>query len=185
MDRSLYYNVPEYHYSHYFLMFTHLTLNRAAYMTSQATNRREGGSMSCRGRSRKLRTHLERAKDCEDSSRTAWCADYWQGECPARGWWWRDSQKSNKPSKPPEMHKNIFKNGGFTHFLAYKSLKTPFFTQKYLTRYNFEMFFEEYMNFKLFLYLGHCEAIPLQRFGSHICPQPLRLGLSTLSSGLL
>jgi hypothetical protein len=31
----------------------------------------------------------------------------------------------------PRMDKNGEKTGGFTHFLAYKSLKTPFFAQKY------------------------------------------------------
>jgi hypothetical protein len=29
--------------------------------------------------------HLERARDCVGSSRTAWCADYWRGEHPSRG----------------------------------------------------------------------------------------------------
>jgi hypothetical protein len=63
------------------------------------------------------------------------------------------------------------------HFLAYKLPKMLFFAQKYLTRYNFETFFVEHMNFKIFLYSSHCEVIPVQRFGSHICPQPPRLGL--------
>jgi hypothetical protein len=31
------------------------------------------------------RLHLERARDREGSSETAWCADYWQGECQAGG----------------------------------------------------------------------------------------------------
>ncbi len=57
-----------------------------------------------------------------------------------------------KPSKPPEIYENVEKMGGFTHFLAYKSLKTPFLIQKYLTRYISEMFFEEYINFKIFHY---------------------------------
>ncbi len=117
--------------------------------------------------------HLERAGDREGGSRISWCADYWQGECPALGWWWRDSQKSNKPSKPPEILKNVEKEGGFMHFLAYKSPKMPFFAQKYLTRYNLQTFFEEYMNFKIVLYLSHCEVIPVQRFS----PQPPGLGL--------
>ncbi len=33
--------------------------------------------------------HLERARDRVGCSRTAWWADFWQGECPALGWWWR------------------------------------------------------------------------------------------------
>jgi hypothetical protein len=52
--------------------------------------------------------HLERARDCEGSSRTAWCTDYWRGESLARGWWWRKSKKSNKPSKPPGMYENKY-----------------------------------------------------------------------------
>jgi hypothetical protein len=63
-------------------------------------------------------------------SRTAWCTDFWWGECPVQGWWWRGSQKPNKPSKPPKIDKNGEKTGGFAHILAYKSPKTLFFAQK-------------------------------------------------------
>ncbi len=41
--------------------------------------------------------------------------------------------------------------GGFTHFLAFKSLKTLLFVQKYLTRYIPKTFFEEYINLKFFI----------------------------------
>ncbi len=51
------------------------------------------------------------------------------------------------PSQPYEIAKNGKKTGGFTHALAYKSPKTPFFALKYLTRYAHETFFEEYINF--------------------------------------
>jgi hypothetical protein len=50
--------------------------------------------------------HLERARDSVGRSRTAWCADNWRGECAVQGWWWRGSQKPNKPSKPPEIDEN-------------------------------------------------------------------------------
>ncbi len=122
--------------------------------------------------------HLERARDREGSSRTAWCADYWRGECPARGWWWRKLQKSNKPSKLPEIYENGEKTGGFTHFLAYKLPKILFFYQQYLTRYIPKTFFEEYINFKMFHYLSHCGVIPVQSLGSHIRPHLPRLGLN-------
>ncbi len=82
----------------------------------------------------------------------------------------------NKPSKTPEIYQNGKKMGGFVHVLAYKSPKMQFFAQKYLTRYTHETFFEEYMNFKTH-YLSLCGVIPLQSFGSHICPQPHGLGL--------
>ncbi len=109
-------------------------------------------------------------------SRTAWCADYWWGECLVQGWWWRGSQKRNKPSKPPKIDENGEKTGSFTHVLAYNLPKKPFFAQKYFTRYTYETFFEEYTNFEAH-YLSHCRGIPLQSFGSHIRPQPHGLGL--------
>jgi hypothetical protein len=112
--------------------------------------------------------------------RNAWCADYWRGEYPVQEWWWRGSQKPNKPSKPPKIDKNGKKTSGFVHVLAYKLPKTPFFAQKYLTRYTHETFFEEYANFEAH-YLSHCRVIPLQSFGSHIRPQPHELGLKGFS----
>ncbi len=62
--------------------------------------------------------HLERARDCEGGSRIAWCADYWQGECPARGMWWRESKESNNPPKPLGMYENGAKTAGFPHSLT-------------------------------------------------------------------
>ncbi len=59
----------------------------------------------------------------------------------------------------PEIYKNSEKMGGFMHFLANKSPKTLFFDQNYFTRYNPEIFFEEYINFKFFHYLSHCGVI--------------------------
>ncbi len=138
--------------------------------------------MSCRDRSQEAPgLHLERARDRAGDSRTAWCADFWRGECPAQGWWWRDSKKSYKPSQQYEIAKNGEKTGGFAHILAYNSLKTPFFALKYfLTRYTHKTFFEEYLNFKIFCNLSHCGVIPVRSFGSHIRPQPHGLGLTPL-----
>ncbi len=63
---------------------------------------------------------------------------------------------------PHEMYKNCEKlTGGFPHFLAYKSPKTPFYAQKYLTIYITETFFEEYIYFKIFNYLSHGGVIPV------------------------
>ncbi len=124
-----------------------------------------------------LGLHLERARDRVGGSRTAWCADYWWGECPALGWWWRVSQKSYIPSQPYEIAKNGEKTSGFAHVLAYNSRKTPFFAQRYFIRYTHETFFEELTNFEGY-YLSRCRDIPLQSFGSHIRPQPHGLGLS-------
>jgi hypothetical protein len=41
----------------------------------------------------------------------------------------------------PEIYKNGEKMGGFPHFLVYKLLRTPFFAQKYFTRYTPETFY--------------------------------------------
>jgi hypothetical protein len=81
----------------------------------------------------------------------------------------------------PNSARNVRKQRKYWRFpeiLAYKSPKTPFFAQKYLTRYTQKMFFEEYINFKIFHYLRHCGVIPVQSFESHIRPQPPGLGLS-------
>jgi hypothetical protein len=69
------------------------------------------------------------------------------------------------------------KTGGFTHVLAYKSPKTPFFAPMYLTRYTHKTFFDKYVNFQNH-YLSRFVVIPVQSFGSHIRPQPHGLGLT-------
>jgi hypothetical protein len=73
---------------------------------------------------------------------------------------------------PPDIYERR-KTSGFPHFLAYKSPKTLFFAQKYLTRYTPEMFFEEYINFNIFHYLSHCEVSKV----IYVHPQPPGLGL--------
>jgi hypothetical protein len=60
---------------------------------------------------------------------------------------------------PTRMYKNVEKTGSFAHVLAYKSLKTLFLAQRYLTRYTPEMFFEEYKYLKIFRLLRHCGVI--------------------------
>jgi hypothetical protein len=117
-------------------------------------------------------------------SRTAWCADYWWGECPVQGWWWRGSQKPNKPSKLPEIDENSEKTGGFADVLAYKSPKTPFFAQKYLTRYTHDTFFEEYTNFEAH-HLSHCRVIPLQSYWKSYMPPAAQIRVKDLSGKLV
>jgi hypothetical protein len=75
------------------------------------------------------------------------------------------------------MYENGEKTGDFAHVLANNSPKTPFFAQKYLTRYTHKTFFEEYTNFEAH-YLSLCRVMPLQSFGSHIRPQLHGLGLT-------
>jgi hypothetical protein len=79
------------------------------------------------------------------------------------------------PSRPKYI--KTAKKGSFAHIVAYKSPKTPFFAQKYLTRYTHETFFEKYVNFQN-RYISRCGVIPVQSFGSHIRPQPHGLGLN-------
>ncbi len=66
---------------------------------------------------------LRKARDREGGTKTAWCADYWQGEFPSWGWWWRESKESNTPPCCPECTKTA-KNGWFRALLANKSTKT-------------------------------------------------------------
>jgi hypothetical protein len=82
------------------------------------------------------------------------------------------------------MYENGKKTGIFAHILSNNLPKTPFFAQKYLTRYTHETFFEENTIFEAH-YLSHCRVIPLQSFRSHIRPQPHGLGLILGMFGLV
>jgi hypothetical protein len=92
-----------------------------------------------------------------------------RGSARSRGGGEGDHRSQISLQSRPKIDKNGKKTGGFAHVLAYKSPKTPFFAQKYLTRYTHETFLEEYTNFEAH-YLSHCRVIPLQSFGSRICP---------------
>jgi hypothetical protein len=133
--------------------------------------------MSCRGCRQKFRAFTDKEQVCEGCSVTTWCAEYWRGECPSRKWWWRELKESNKPPPHLELQKKAPKTGSFPQ-LTLKSVKTPFFTQKYIIKYTSKMFIgEKNMNFKYFCYLGRCGGITVQTLGSHRWPQPSRLGI--------
>ncbi len=84
-----------------------LSYGLKSYMTSRRPIGEREAIRHAAGRSQEAPgLHLERARDRVGGSRTAWCADYWRGECPAWGWWWSDSLKSYKPSQPYEIAKN-------------------------------------------------------------------------------
>jgi hypothetical protein len=51
------------------------------------------------------------------------------GECPGRGWWWRELKEENKPSFQLKCTKTAPKTAGFLHFLAQKLPKAQFVTQ--------------------------------------------------------
>ncbi len=57
--------------------------------------------------------------------------------------------------KPPTMYENGEKRAVFCTYFK-KLLISQFFTEKYLSRYTPETFFEEYMNFNIFCYLRRC-----------------------------
>jgi hypothetical protein len=76
------------------------------------------------------RLYLQRARDREGSSRTAWCPDYWQGGVPGPGVVVEGVIESNKPSKPPGMYENGTKMAGFLHLLTFKMPKTLFLNKK-------------------------------------------------------
>jgi hypothetical protein len=98
-------------------------------MTSQATNRREGVSKSCHGRSRKLRAFNE--KELESASvAQKLLGTLAIGVGSARpGDGGGGSQRSQKslPSHPRNVQKQR-QNGRFSHFLPKKSLKMLFYT---------------------------------------------------------
>jgi hypothetical protein len=53
--------------------------------------------------------HLERARDRVGSSRTAWCANYWRGERPVQGWWWRGHRSQISLLSRPKYMKTMKK----------------------------------------------------------------------------
>ncbi len=142
------------------------------------TNRREGGDTSCRGRSREaLGLHLEELETVRAAPELLGAPTIGGGSArPGGGGGEIHRSHTYMPSQPYEIAKNGKKTGSFAHVLAYKSPKTPFFAQKYLTRYTRETFFEKYVNFQNH-YLSHCGVISVQSFGSHLRPQPHGLGL--------
>ncbi len=59
------------------------------------------------------RLHLERARGCKGSADIVWCDDYWWGECPDRGWWWKKLKVANKPPFQPKYTKTVKKSCTF------------------------------------------------------------------------
>jgi hypothetical protein len=89
------------------------------------------------------------------------------GGYPGRGWRWRELKEVNKyPSQP--KYTKMAKNGDFPALVGLKFAKNTIFTQKYFTRYTPKMYFEEYINFKIFHYLRCCGVLLVQSFGIQI-----------------
>jgi hypothetical protein len=125
-------------------------------MTSQANNRREGGSTSCRGRSWKLRYIYKYV--------LLGALTIGGGSAQPRGGGGGSQRSQISLQSRPEYRKTA----SFPRVLTLKLPKTTFFTEKHLTKYTPKMFFEEYINFKIFCYLRHYGVITVQSLGSHI-----------------
>ncbi len=136
-------------------------------MTPQASNRIEGGLNSCHGCCRKFRAFpWKELETMKVAQKTAWCADYWRGECQGRGWWWRELYKPPVGRNTQKQHQQ--REVSLTFCL--KIAETRFFTQRYLIRYTHKMFFEDYINFYIFLLVQVLWSYTCSNFGSHICP---------------
>jgi hypothetical protein len=81
------------------------------------------------------RLHLGRARDREGSSEIAWCTDYWRGECPGKGWWWRELKEANKPPCWTKYTKTAPKKRNFPALFGLKIIKNGIFCSKYLISY--------------------------------------------------
>jgi hypothetical protein len=98
-------------------------------MTSQATNWREGGSVPCPGRSRKLRTYTKTELE------TVWAAPELLGAPTIGGGSARSrgggggGHRSQISLLSRRKYTKIAKKRVVSHVLAYKSPKTPFFAQ--------------------------------------------------------
>jgi hypothetical protein len=96
-------------------------------MASQKTNRREVGFTSCRGRSQKLRAFTEKELETVRAAKKLLSVLTFGGGSARAGGGCGGSQRSQIcPHAAGKVRKQQKKTGGFTHFLAYKSPKTPF-----------------------------------------------------------
>jgi hypothetical protein len=57
------------------------------------------------------------------------------------GWWWRESKKANKTSKPPGIYEKGTKNGQFPHLLTLKNVENAVFYLKVLNKIYSKTFF--------------------------------------------
>jgi hypothetical protein len=136
-------------------------------MTSQATNRSEGVSKSCRGCSSKLHTSTEKELETAKAAQELLGAPtIGRGKCPAWGWWWGSQISLPRSQECTKMY-NTF---------CPKIAKNDIFCLK-VTKYTPMTFFKEYIIFKNFCYLRCFGVIPVQSFGSHIRPLLPGLGL--------
>jgi hypothetical protein len=89
-------------------------------MTTQVTNRSEGGLTSCYGPSRKVHAFTKKELETVKAAQKLLGAPtiFWWGEYLGRGWWWRELQEANKPPSRPKYTKTAPKMGGFEHLMT-------------------------------------------------------------------
>jgi hypothetical protein len=97
------------------------------------------------------------------------------GECPGRGWCWRESKESNKRPCCPKYIQKCLITGCFPHYFAYRLPKALFFAQKYLTRYTLETFFVEYINLKKISLIKPLWSYTCSKFRKSYTPPAARI----------
>ncbi len=99
-------------------------------MTSQATNRREGGSTSCPGHSRKLRAYTSKELETMRVAPELLGAPTIGGRRAQPGGGGGGGYRSQISPQATQNIRKRQKTGGFALVLAYKLPKTPFFLLK-------------------------------------------------------
>ncbi len=133
-----------------------LPYGQKSYMTSQVTNRREGGFKSCRARNRKLYAFTQKELDTVRMAQKLLGAPPICGGC---AWAGRGCGGSQRSQIRPHVARNVRKwqkNRRFhTIFWLLNHRKRRFLLQSTLQHTHPRRFFEEYINFKIFSYLRH------------------------------
>jgi hypothetical protein len=81
-----------------------------------------------------LRLYLLRARDHDGGLEIAWFTDYWRGECPSRGWWWRELKEANKPPCRPKYTKKQHQKLAVTTLFGLKIAEYTVFRSKVLNK---------------------------------------------------
>ncbi len=120
--------------------------------------------------------HLERARDCQGSSRTAWWADYWQGVAWAEG---SGGGSQRSQISPPSCRECTIKAQKWPVSKNYwlKIAENAVVYLQVLNKiYSWEVFQGIHEFFVCYIRWGY--FIPIKSFGSHIRPQPPGIGLN-------
>ncbi len=148
-------------------------------MTSQGTNRREGGSTSCHGCIWKLRSNTYKELETVRAAPELLDEPNIGGGSALPGGGGGGSQRNQKslPSRP-ECTKTAKKQPVFHTYWLKKTPKSLFLLKSTLQNILPRRFLRIVILILIFFcFLRHCGVIPVQSFGSHIRIQPPGLGL--------